>query len=145
MRPTAIVAEHTLKNLFAEFERAIGASDFEKIGELCADSLMAVGPDGVIARNKAEFLAGARGASEFYTSVGQTSLAIASMQETDISDRYSLVTVRWAATFRKTGDTLVEFDDSYVVGRIGGEPKIFLLIAHQDERKVLNDLSLISG
>ena len=65
-----------------------------------------------------------------------------SLEETEISNHYSLVTVRWLATFRKTGDKLVEFDDSYVVHRIGREPKIVVLIVHQDERKALKELGL---
>jgi len=85
---------------------------------------------------------GTRQASEFYKSIGQTSLKIVSLEETEISNHYSLVTVRWLATFRKTGDKLVEFDDSYVVHRIGREPKIVVLIVHQDERKALKELGL---
>jgi len=104
---------------------------------------MAVGPTGVIASSKAEFLAGARQASEFYKSIGQTSLKIVSLEETEISDHYLLVAVRWGATFRMTGDTIVEFDDLYVVQRIGRELKIVVLIAHQDERKVLKEQELM--
>jgi ketosteroid isomerase-like protein len=137
------MTDEALKNLFTEFEKAIGALDFEKIGELYADSFMAIGPDGVITSSKAEFLEGAHQAGEFYKSIRQTSLTIVSLEETEISKHYSLVTVRWGATFSKTGDKLVEFDDSYVVQRIGPEPKIVVLIAHQDERKVLKELGLV--
>jgi hypothetical protein len=132
-----------LKKLFAEFEKAIGARDFKKIGELYADTVISAGPNGIITLSRAEFLMKARTASEFYRSVGQTSLKIMSFDEIPISDHYSLVKIRWGATFRKTGDTLIAFDDSYVVQKAGQEPTIIMIIAHQDEQKIMKELGLI--
>ena len=132
-----------LTNLFAEFERAIDAHDFEKIGELYADPFVSASPDGIIIRSRADFSTEARKASEFYKSIDQTSLKAISLEETSISDQCAIVKVRWGATFRKTGVKLVEFDDSYIVQKIGLEPRIIVLIAHQDEQKIPSELGLI--
>ncbi len=132
-----------LKKLFVEFEKAIGARDFEKIGKLYADAVISAGPNGMIMLSRTEFLMKARAASELYKGVGQTSLKIISLDAIPISDHYSLVKIRWGATFRKTGDALVAFDDSYVVQKTEREPKIIMIIAHQDEQKVMKELGLM--
>jgi hypothetical protein len=66
------------------------------------------------------------------------------MEETPISDQYSMVKVHWGVTFRKTGDRVIEFDVSYLVQNIGPEPKIILFIAHQDEEEAMKELGLMS-
>ena len=134
--------DQKLQRFFTEFKRAIDEHDFEKLGALYADSFISAGPSGSVIRTRADFLAQARSASTFYESVGQTSLNILSMRQTPITECYSLVKVSWGATFRATGDRVVEFDDSYVVQATEGAPKIIVLIAHQDERAVLKRLGV---
>ncbi|HXG44977.1 MAG TPA: nuclear transport factor 2 family protein [Gemmatimonadales bacterium] len=131
-----------VRRLFAEYEELFDALDVTGQARLFADSFMSAGPHGAIAQTKAEFLKMAEQAAAFYKSVGQTSAKILSIEEIPISDEYSLVRVRWAATFQKPGTKTVEFDVSYVVQRVGGEPKIILFITHQDERQAMNELGL---
>lgn len=64
------------------------------------------------------------------------------MSEVIISKEYSMVKVQWGVTFKKTGDKMIEFDVSYLVQKIGSEPKIILFIAHQDEQKAMQELGL---
>ncbi len=90
-----------LKALFAEFEKAISALDFEAIGGLFADCVISAGPSGIAVRSRAEFVEGTRKVSEFYRSIGQKALKIESLDETTISDQYSLFTVRWGQRFKK--------------------------------------------
>ena len=77
--------------------------------------------------------------------MGQTSAKILSLQETAISNEYSLVKVHWGVTFRKTGTRMIEFDVSYLVQKIGPEPKIILFIAHEDEEQAMKELGLLQG
>ena len=56
-----------------------------------------------------------------------------------ICEKYSLVVVRWGVEFKKMGSRLIEFDISYIVYQ-GTEPKIILLISHEDEDTVLRKL-----
>lgn len=55
--------DQELQRLFAEFERAIGAHDFETMGDLYADSFMSAGPTGSAMRTRAELLTQAHAAS----------------------------------------------------------------------------------
>ena len=71
--------------------------------------------------------------------MGRTSIKILSLQETGISNEYSLVKVLRGVTFRKTGDRMNEFDFSYLVGKIGPEPRIILFIAHEDEEQAMKE------
>ncbi len=138
-----VVESDPVQRLFAEYEKAFAALDIEKNAEFFADTFISAGPRGAIAQSKAEFLRLAHQAAEFYTSVGQTSARILSLQETMVSNEYSMVRVHWGVTFRKTGTTLIEFDVSYLVQKTGPEPKIILFIAHQDEEKAMKDLGLL--
>jgi len=134
-----------IKGLFAEYEKAFAALDIEKSAGFFADMFISAGPRGAIAQSKAEFLKLAHQAAEFYKAVGQTSAKILSQEETAISNEYSLVKVHWGVAFRKTGTRMIEFDVSYLVQKIGPEPKIILFIAHEDEEQAMKELGLLQG
>jgi hypothetical protein len=53
-----------------------------------------------------------------------------------------MVVVRWGITFDKTGNKLIEFDTSYIIQETGSEPKIILLISHEDEEEAMKKLTL---
>ena len=130
-----------LEKFFNEYQNAFTALDIERQAQLFADVFISAGPNGVIAHNKAEFIKMAGQAAEYYKSVGQESVKILFLQETPVSDQYSLVKVHWGAKFRKTGDRLIEFDVSYIVQTVP-EHKIVMFIAHQDEQKAMQELGL---
>lgn len=132
-----------VKKLFTEYEKLFHVLDVAGQAKFFADSFISAGPRGAIAQSKAEFLKMAEQAAAFYKSVGQTSAKILSIEETPISNEYSLVRAHWAATFQKTGMKTVEFDVSYVVQRVGEEPKIILFITHQDEQQAMKELGLL--
>jgi ketosteroid isomerase-like protein len=133
----------SVKKLFEEYEKAFAALDIEKTAGFFADAFISAGPRGAIAQSKAEFLKLSHQAAEFYKSVGQTSAKILSMDETPISNEYSMVKAHWGVTFEKTGDKLIEFDVTYFVQKTGPEPKIIVFIAHQDEQKAMQELGLL--
>ncbi len=54
-----------------------------------------------------------------------------------------MVKVHWGATFKKTGDKLVEFDVTYFIQNPDTNPKIIMFIAHQDEEKAMKELGLM--
>ena len=135
----------SLKRLFDAYEKAFNALDMKKTAEFFADSFISAGPKGSIANSKTEFLQKAEQANAFYKSVGRSSARILSLEETPISDQYSMVKVHWGVTFRKTGNRVIEFDVSYLVQKTGPEPKIILFVAHQDEEAAMKELGLMSG
>jgi len=132
-----------VKKLFAQYEKAFSSLDVEKQVPLFAEHFISAGPRGSIALGKDEFARMASKASQFYKSIGQTSVKILSMDETAISNEYSMVKVHWGATFAKTGNKLIEFDITYFIQKTGTEPRIIMFITHQDEEKAMKDLSLL--
>jgi len=135
----------SIKRLFSEYEKAFSALDIEKSAGFFSDTFISAGPRGAIAQSKAEFLKLAQQAAQFYRSVGQTSARILSLDETPISNEYSMVKVHWGVKFKKTGDKLIEFDVSYFVQKTGPEPRIIMFIAHQDEQQAMQELGLMSS
>lgn len=132
----------SIKELFTEYETAFNALEVEKQVPFFAEHFISAGPKGSIAVGRDEFAKMASKAAEFYRSVGQTSAKILSMNETPISNEYSMVKVHWGVTFRKTGSRLIEFDVTYFIQKTGPDPKIIMFIAHQDEEKAMKDLGL---
>ncbi|HAR64474.1 MAG: hypothetical protein DKM50_13650 [Candidatus Margulisiibacteriota bacterium] len=130
-----------IKKMFAQYEKAFSALEVEKQVPMFAEHFISAGPNGSIANSRDEFMKLSRQAAEFYKSVGQTGAKILSMKETPISNEYTLITVHWGATFKKTGDKLIEFDVSYIIQDINDDPKIIMFIAHQDEEKAMQELA----
>jgi len=132
-----------VKNLFAQYENAFNALDVEKQVPLFAEHFISAGPRGSIALGRDEFARMASKAAEFYKSIGQTSAKILLMDETAISNEYSMVKIHWGATFKKTGNKLIEFDVTYFIQKTSPEPKIIMFIAHQDEEKAMKELGIL--
>jgi len=131
-----------IKKLSAEYEKAFNALEVEKQVPFFEEHFISAGPRGSIAQGRDEFSKMASKAAEFYRSVGQTSAKILSMDETQISNKYSMVKVHWGVTFKKTENKLIEFDVTYFLQKIGPEPKIIMFIAHQDEERAMKELGL---
>jgi ketosteroid isomerase-like protein len=132
-----------LERLFTEYEKAFQVLDFKKTAQFFSDTFTTAGPRGTIAHGKDDFLKQAEKAAQFYKSAEQTSIRILHEKEIPISENYALVTIHWGATFKKTGDTLIEFDVTYIVHLRGNYPEIILSISHQDEQEAMNKLGLL--
>ena len=131
-----------LDTLFKEYETAFDKLDVKTISGYCADSFISAGPKGSIAQNRKDYEKKAEKASKFYKSVGRNSAKIISKRVMPICNDYSMVVVRWGITFDKTGNKLIEFDTSYIIQEIGSEPKIILLISHEDEEEAMKKLTM---
>lgn len=135
--------EAATKQLFAEYEKAFNKLEIEKQVPMFAEHFISAGPKGSIAQGREEFMKLSHQAADFYRGIGQTGARIVSMKETRISDQYSMVTIHWAATFKKLGDKPVEFDVSYFVQETDpSNPKIIMFIAHQDEDQAMKELGV---
>ena len=131
-----------LDALFKEYESAFDKLDVKTISGYCADSLISAGPKGSITQSRSDYEQKAEQTSEIYKSMGRNSARIISKRVMPISSNYSMVVVRWGITFDQTGSKLIEFDMSYIIQETGDEPKIILLIKHEDEEVTLKKLGL---
>ncbi|HMK20659.1 MAG TPA: hypothetical protein VK492_20805 [Chitinophagaceae bacterium] len=131
-----------LDTLFKEYETAFDKLDVKTISGYCADSFISAGPKGSITQSRKDYEKKAEQATKFYKSVGRNSAKIISKRVMPICNDYSMVIVRWGITFDKTGTKIREFDTSYIIQETGSEPKIILLISHEDEEEVMKKLAL---
>jgi len=131
-----------LDTLFKDYETAFDKLDVKTISGYCADSFISAGPKGSITQSRKDYEKKAEQATKFYKSIGRNSAKIISKRVMPICNDYSMVVVRWGITFDKTGNKLIEFDTSYIIQEIGDEPKIILLISHEDEEEAMKKLSL---
>jgi hypothetical protein len=131
-----------LDTLFKEYETAFDKLDVKTISGYCADSLISAGPKGSIMQSRNDYEKTVEQTNEFYKSVGRNSAKIISKRVMPICNDYSMVVVRWGITFDKTGNKIIEFDMSYIIQETGSEPKIILLISHEDEETSMKKLGL---
>jgi hypothetical protein len=136
--------DERIKALFADYGKSFSALALQNAAHLYADAFIAAGPKGVISQTRDEFLKNADKAAEFYRKVGQERAEIKSMKETWFSDNYVMVTVHWAAHFKKLSKP-VEFDVSYLVQLTDDKPKIILFISHEDEQEAMKELGLLDA
>jgi len=135
-----------IAELFARYEILSQRSEYRSIARLYCSKLIVADPNGVsvhsnnlITRWQFE-----KRMKEFYESAGMTSIRIRGLSETRISERYSLVNVSWEATFKKTQSQQFEFHVSYIVRKRKSKAHIVMLIAHEDEKKVLQGYGIIN-
>ena len=131
-----------LDTLFKEYEAAFDKLDVKTISGYCADSFISAGPKGSITQSRKDYEKKAEQATKFYKSIGRNSAKIISKRVMPICNDYSMVVVRWGITFDRTGNKLIEFDTSYIIQEIGSEPKIILLISHEDEEEAMKKLTM---
>ena len=131
-----------LDTLFKEYETAFDKLDVKTISGYCADSFISAGPKGSITQSRKDYEKKAEQATKFYKSIGRNSAKIISKRVMPICNDYSMVVVRWGLTFDRTGNKVIEFDTSYIIQEIGNEPKIILLISHEDEEEAMKKLAL---
>jgi preprotein translocase subunit Sss1 len=131
-----------LDTLFKDYETAFDKLDLKTISGYCADNFISAGPKGSIAQSKKEFEKKAEQAIQFYRSVGRKSARIISKRIMPICNEYSMVVVRWGVSFEKMDTKQVEFDVSYIIQETDMDPKIILLISHEDEEVAMKRLGL---
>ena len=136
--------DERIKTLFDDYAKSFSALELQKHAGFFADTFVAAGPKGIISQTRDEFMKNADQAADFYRKVGQESVEIKSMKETWFSDKYAMVTVHWAAHFKKLAKP-VEFDVSYLVQLTDEKPRIILFISHEDEEEAMKELGLLDA
>ena len=129
-----------IKTLFEDYGKSFSALDLRNTAKVYADDFIAAGPKGVISQTRKEFDANAEKAAEYYRKVGQERAEIKSMKETWFGNDYAMVTIHWAAYFKKL-DKPYEFDVSYLVDLTGKDAKIILFISHEDEEEAMKEVA----
>lgn len=136
--------EEELRDWFERYARVSLGPEPEKLVDFYDASFVAAGPKGGAAfTNDESFVAWLRNLRAFNEERGMTSLAVDGVGETPVSADYTLVTVAWAATFRRTGDTPIRFSISYLLRTSGESPKVAAYVSHEDEEETMRAHGLL--
>ena len=133
-----------IDTLFKQYEKSFDKLDMRALSGYCADSFMSAGPKGTITQSKEQYEKKGEEAVKFYRSVGWSSARIISKRMMPISDCYAMVVIRWGLAFERTGSKLMEFDITYIVQLTGTDPKIILMISHEDEEVAMKKLGVLA-
>ena len=136
--------EERLGDFFRRYAIVSLGPEPEKLADFYDTSFLAAGPKGGAAfRNDDAFLKWLRGVHEFNAKSGMTSMSVGSIEETSVSADYTLVTVEWAATFERTGETPLRFKISYLLRESAGLWKVAAYISHEDQEEAMRAHGLV--
>jgi hypothetical protein len=125
-----------LREFFRGYSLASLGPEPERLADLYDASFLAAGPKGGAAfKNDESFLAWLRQVNAGNRQSGMTAMEVDEVVETPLSDAYSIATVTWAATFRKTGDEPIRFRISYILRQTDDTLKVAAYISHEDEEE----------
>ena len=129
---------------FGDYAAASFAGQPEDVAAFYARSFVAAAPKGSQAfQNDAAFLDWLRAVQTGNQAAGMATLELVGIEESTISDDYTMITVEWGARYRKTGDELITFRIAYILELHGRRPQILAYISHEDQDEVMKRKGLL--
>jgi hypothetical protein len=129
---------------FQRYAAASTGTQPEAVAEFYDHSFVAAGPKGAAAfQNDGAFLDWLRQVHDFNVRTGLASMAAEAVEHVPVGPGYWLVTVRWAATFRKIGDRSIRFWISYLLRNTQAGPKIVAYVSHEDQEDAMRAHGLL--
>jgi hypothetical protein len=140
----AMTPDDQFREYFRRYAAASLGSQPEPLAELYDQSFLAAGPKGGAAfRNDAAFLDWLRQVHDFNLKAGMTSIAAEEVVPVEVSPDYTMVAVRWVATFRKLGDAPIRFTISYLLRRSDAGYKVAAFVSHEDQEDAMRARGLL--
>ena len=123
-----------MESFFRTFEQLSADSNAAELAGLYAPSFLLAGPSGSQLVRAGDLQQAIPKRKDLFKTLGCTSTHLATLQETSLDDRYSLVRTEWQWRFERSPDALVEFTlpSSYVVERSPDRWQIVAYIPHAD-------------
>lgn len=109
-----------------------------------AADFIAAGPQGSRSyRNDDKFVEWLDQMETFNKQTGLTGMQVEAVREIPMGEAFTMATVTWAATYKKTGDQPITFDISYCISFVEDTPRIILFISHEDQESVMKEKGLL--
>jgi Domain of unknown function (DUF4440) len=123
-----------MESFFRKFEQLSAESNTADLAGLYAPSFLLAGPTGSQLVRTADLQQAIVKRKDLFKTLGCTSTHLATVQETSLDDRYSLVRTEWHWRFEPSSQALVEFTlpSSYVIERSPDRWQIVAYIPHAD-------------
>jgi hypothetical protein len=125
-----------LRKFFDEYAEALGSAAIEALANAYAEQFMATGPGfSMSVENDRQFRAGLAQTARFYRQIGVDAVEVKNYLEAELGSGFWLTKVEWELLDEDL-NTLVTFDNTYLVEAGGGEPKIVLFITHNEHERM---------
>ena len=123
-----------MESFFRTFEQLSADSNAADLAGLYASSFLLAGPNGSQLVRAADVQQAILKRKDLFKTLGCTSTHLATLEETSLDDRYSLVRTEWHWRFERSSEAIVEFTlpSSYVVERSPDGWQIVAYIPHAD-------------
>jgi hypothetical protein len=133
-----------MESFFRTFEQLSAESNAAELAGLYAPSFLLAGPSGSQLVRAADLQQAIPKRKDLFKTLGCTSTHLATLQETVLDDRYSLVRAEWHWRFERSSE-VVEFTlpSSYVIERASDHWQIVAYIPHADIMAELRRRSLL--
>jgi len=135
-----------MESFFRTFEQLSAESNAVDLAGLYAPSFLLAGPSGSQLVRSADLQQAIVKRKDLFKTLGCTSTHLATVQETVLDDRYSLVRTEWHWRFARSSEALVEFTlpSSYVIDRSPERWQIVAYIPHADIMEELRRRGLLA-
>lgn len=125
-----------LRHFFDDYAQALSDADTEGIAAAYAAQFMATGPGfSMSMNNDAHFRAGLDQSAKFYQQIGVDAIELKTYLEAELGTGFWLVKIEWELLDENL-NTLLTFDNTYMVEAGRGEPHIVLYIAHNEHQRM---------
>ena len=135
-----------MESFFRTFEELTAESNAADLAGLYAPSFLLAGPSGSQLVRAADLQQAISKRKDLFKTLGCTSTHLATLQETRLDDRYSLVRTEWRWRFERSAEAPVEFTlpSSFVIDRSLDRWQIVAYIPHADVMAELRRRGLLA-
>jgi hypothetical protein len=125
-----------LRKFFDEYAEALSSADIEGIAEAYAEQFMTSGPGFRMCMNNDEkFQTGLAQAANFYKQIGVDVIEIKTYLEAELGSNFWLTKIEWELMDEDL-NSMLTFDNTYMVNAGDGEPKIVFFIGHNEQERM---------
>lgn len=134
-----------LRAFFERFQSLSAASDVDGLAAMYAGNVMIAGPNGAQVVNSADMQRAIPKRKQLLDSVGCQETVLVGLEETALTDRYSLVRAqfRWHFQAASGQPATVTLPSTFIVDRGGDSPQIVLYMNEQDVVSLLRERGVL--
>jgi hypothetical protein len=140
-----VITDPVIELFMDRYARATAGGDAETLGTLFAPTFLTASPSGPQVVRAADLVPAIPRRRQMLESAGCQLPLLASVQDTPLDARYSLVRTEWRWRVMRGGELVVDLilPSTFIVDRTGPSPQIVCYLPHQDIMTVLRDRGLL--
>lgn len=140
-----MITDPAIELFMDRYAQATASGDAETLGTLFAPTFLTASPSGPQIVRATDLVPAIPRRLQMLESIGCQLPLLASVQDTPLDARYSLVRTEWSWRVVRGGELVVDLilPSTFIVDRTGSSPQIVCYLPHQDIVTVLRDRGLL--